>query len=298
MSLEGQAAPYNRRLLCFDFDGTVKPRTGPVAELDKQALRRCGEYGWVRVVVTGRSLYSFTLDWEPDLAIDYLIFSSGLGVAAWGPEGRGEIIKTGGFSQEQAQAVVLALAESAQGFFAHGGPSLTEGRLLFRPPRENNPDFQRRLASYRGLGPAVWPKAASIAAGFESARQYLGTFNQFLVMAALERAESLESLFRARLGNLVSIIKVSSPLGGPYRWLELMPPGVCKSAGASFLAGKLGLAGPHTIAFGNDYNDQDLLDWAGRAYITSDAPRELTKLYPARPPAGEGGLAKIIDENL
>jgi hydroxymethylpyrimidine pyrophosphatase-like HAD family hydrolase len=48
------------------------------------------------------------------------------------------------------------------------------------------------------------------------------------------------------------------------------------------------------VASGNDHNDRDLLAWAGRAFVTRDAPRDLVELYPTMLPAGEGGLAKAV----
>jgi 3-deoxy-D-manno-octulosonate 8-phosphate phosphatase KdsC-like HAD superfamily phosphatase len=50
------------------------------------------------------------------------------------------------------------------------------------------------------------------------------------------------------------------------------------------------------VALGNDYNDRELLDWAGTSFISSEAPNELISLYHLMPPAGFGPLAFVLDK--
>lgn len=283
------------RFLCFDFDGTIKPLDKPVAAADKEALKSKAGLSCVRVVATGRTVYSFEQDWEPGLDIDFLIFSSGLGICRWTPAGRGKVISTQAFSNLESEKALGVLTALKEGFFAHGLPP-DNHRCLYKLPQAENLDFQGRLQVYQDIGEKPWPQGSPADPwGFNKALDLMGGFSQFVVMVKTGQADSLQKHLEAKLKDL-SILRVTSPSGRDYRWLEILPPQVCKSQAADFLARKLNFSANKTIAFGNDYNDGDMLAWAHKAYITSDGPKELTAIYPRKPPAGSGGLARIIAE--
>ena len=72
-----------RRILITDLDGTLLNQERKVSPADRDALQRCPDHGIVRVVATGRNLYSAHKVLTPDFPIDYLIFSSGAGLVDW-----------------------------------------------------------------------------------------------------------------------------------------------------------------------------------------------------------------------
>ncbi|MCK7503730.1 MAG: HAD hydrolase family protein [Desulfobacterales bacterium] len=74
-------------LFVTDLDGTLLRSDRTFAAADLAALRRLGECGVVRVLATGRSLFSFEKVRTPDLPLDYLVFSTGAGLAEL-PSGR------------------------------------------------------------------------------------------------------------------------------------------------------------------------------------------------------------------
>lgn len=78
-----------------------------------------------------------------------------------------------------------------------------------------------------------------------------------------------------------SVILATSPLDHESAWVEVFPRGVCKSRSAQWLASRLGIEQKDVAAVGNDYNDQDLLEWAGQAFVVENAPG-----YEERVPGG------------
>jgi len=48
------------------------------------------------------------------------------------------------------------------------------------------------------------------------------------------------------------------------------------------------------MAIGNDYNDQDLLEWAGNAFVTANSPAKLKGLFRPVAANDEGGVAEAI----
>jgi hydroxymethylpyrimidine pyrophosphatase-like HAD family hydrolase len=98
-----------------------------------------------------------------------------------------------------------------------------------------------------------------------------------------------------RLSPGLSLIYSTSPMGDAALWLEIFPPGVSKGAAASRLAGSLGLSASDCLAIGNDYNDIDLLAWAGSAFLTADAAEALRPLYRPAPPSTAAPLAWLVE---
>jgi hydroxymethylpyrimidine pyrophosphatase-like HAD family hydrolase len=109
------------------------------------------------------------------------------------------------------------------------------------------------------------------------------------------------TIIRQRITEQVSELSTvicSSPYGDGSFWLEIYPPGVSKGQAANMLALSLGLTSDDAVALGNDYNDTDLLSWAGVAYMSIDSPPELKKLYKIMPRAGEGSLEFVLSRYL
>ena len=71
-------------MVITDLDGTLLNSGRIVSPENRRALERLGELGVVRVIATGRSLFSFNKVIERDFPVDYLLFSSGGGHPALG----------------------------------------------------------------------------------------------------------------------------------------------------------------------------------------------------------------------
>ena len=49
-------------------------------------------------------------------------------------------------------------------------------------------------------------------------------------------------------------------------------------------------------AFGDDFSDMGMLEWAGRALVMASAPDAVKALGEILPPAEEGGVAQALEE--
>ncbi len=264
-----------------DFDGTIKPERGPVCAADKAALRRLKEEGWFRVVATGRSLFAFAKIWEPDLELDALIFASGAGLCAWGPEGPGPLLRRRLIGPELLKTAMKAAIALGFGFFAYHAPP-DNHHFYYLRPADPPSGFEKRLEIYSGQ---AWPWPDDY---FQRSRR--AAISQIMMMVPAPLIEKAERDFR-RLAPGLSIIRSTSPFGDSCLWLEVFPPGVSKGRAGAQLAEEMGLTAEKTVALGNDYNDIDLLAWAGRSFVTADAPADVRSGHSIMPEAGEGGLA-------
>ncbi|MDX1435151.1 MAG: HAD hydrolase family protein, partial [Gammaproteobacteria bacterium] len=73
-------------MVVTDLDGTLLDSSARLGPVNRGALERLGEHGVLRVVATGRSLHSARLVIDRDFPIDYLVFSSGVGIVRWPEE--------------------------------------------------------------------------------------------------------------------------------------------------------------------------------------------------------------------
>jgi len=85
--------------------------------------------------------------------------------------------------------------------------------------------------------------------------------------------------------------------------LDLLPPGVSKGWALERLAARLGVERKETMAIGDNWNDVDMLEWAGQAVIMGNAARELRTMAKMRgwkqaPPNDEDGVAVVLEQML
>ncbi len=85
--------------------------------------------------------------------------------------------------------------------------------------------------------------------------------------------------------------------------LDLLPPGVSKGWALERLAKRLGVDRKETMAIGDNWNDVDMLEWAGQAVIMGNAAHELRTMAKMRgwkqaPPNDEDGVAVILEAEV
>ena len=71
------------KAIITDLDGTLLPRGGSISSGTLEAFRLAGNKGCIRIIATGRNLYSALKILPAGFPIDYLVFSSGAGTLRW-----------------------------------------------------------------------------------------------------------------------------------------------------------------------------------------------------------------------
>ncbi|HUN86231.1 MAG TPA: Cof-type HAD-IIB family hydrolase [Terracidiphilus sp.] len=85
--------------------------------------------------------------------------------------------------------------------------------------------------------------------------------------------------------------------------LDLVPPGVSKGWALARLAERLGVDRKETMAIGDNWNDLDMIEWAGQGVVMGNAARELRAMAKMRgwkqaPPNDEDGVAVVLERLL
>jgi len=263
-------------MVISDLDGTLYPRGGPFSSRDLQTLKSLSKEGIIRVIATGRSLYSLKKVIAPDFPIDYLIFSSGAGIMDW--RSKELLKKVESLKGTEVKKVALLLKRMDLDFMIHR-PIPENHFFTYYSFGRDNPDFESRCLIYRDFA----------APGSLPTRQ----FPPACQLLAIENVNHRESLYEEIKNKLkyLKVIRTTSPLNGRSIWIEIFPKTVSKGLAASWLAARLGRKADQVIALGNDYNDLDLLDWAGESYVVENSPAELKEHFSIITEAGR-------DENL
>ncbi len=267
-----------RAMLITDLDGTLLGSDGSLSRPDLDALCRLGDMGIVRVIATGRNLYSFGTVAGNDMPVDYVIFSTGAGVITY-PGGL--LIRKIHMDSGAVSSAVRIFMEFGLDFMVHQ-PIPDNHRFVYHDTGRDNPDFHRRLSRYSQFGHPLDHPFSDI-----------GAASQLLAVVNHDNSESVLSALRVQLAGY-SVIRSTSPLDGRSTWIEVFAPGVSKSRCAEWLSCRLKIDRKLVLAVGNDYNDLDLLEWAGTAFLVDNAPGLLKNRFASVPSHDHGGVARAI----
>jgi hypothetical protein len=271
-----------RRLFITDFDGTLARSDGTVDRADLLALEALGKSGILRVIATGRSLFSFQKAITYALPVDYLIFSTGAGVRC---QKDGHLLRKVDLAEDAVENAVRVLLDLGVDFMIHH-PIPENHRFVYHGCGTQNPDFAKRLAIYRDfslpfdLGGAAFGRAA-----------------QLLAVIPPDSGERVFESIRARLHGL-SVVRTTSPLDRRSVWIEMFASGVSKGRTAAWLAERFGIHRDGVLSIGNDYNDLDLLEWSGTSYVVSNAPEDLRSRFQSVASNDRCGVAEAVERWL
>jgi hydroxymethylpyrimidine pyrophosphatase-like HAD family hydrolase len=270
------------KIVFVDFDGTLKPTGGEVSQADIEAMAELGRRDIVRVVATGRGIFSFQRDYPQGLELDYLIYSSGLGQCAWIDGQAGPHTQSLSFTRRERDAALKACLEIKRGFYAFEPPPMCHHHVYHDP--EGYPPTQGYLDRLRSYSQYASPYKPG---------QNLALRSEFLITAPKAEMPEVKAKFESLCPGL-SLLCSSSPFGDQSMWLEIFPPNVNKGIAAKILTLGLNFKRQNTVALGNDFNDYELLDYAELGLVTSNGPDELKMLFPNAPAVTEHPLAWLV----
>ena len=147
LRIEAVDSPRNHfhAMVVSDLDGTLLRRDHTVSPTDLQTLVALGNEQVLRVIATGRSLYSARQVLPDAFPIEYLIFSSGAGVLDWRAK---TLVQKHTLSANEVERAVSALKALSADFMIHRPVPDNHYFVYYHSGREN-PDFAKRCEIYR-----------------------------------------------------------------------------------------------------------------------------------------------------
>jgi Cof subfamily protein (haloacid dehalogenase superfamily) len=280
------------RLVAIDMDGTLLPDfSAVVSERNQRALREAQQAGIVVAIATGRR-QAFT---APLLG--------GVGLRADTPLITSNGAVTRSFSGERIDITRLDPAV-ARGLC---GVLRGVGLMVFTLDEATKPDLVvEDIVKVKGrLAKWVESNRSSIAEVYPIENALGDDVDLIQGMAAGTIDEMIEAERRLKecaWAGQFECIRTAYP-GNDLSILDLLPKGVSKRSALERLANRLGIAREETMAIGDNWNDEAMLDWAGTAVLMGNATEELRNLAPQRgwlvgPTNSEDGVAVMLERAI
>jgi hydroxymethylpyrimidine pyrophosphatase-like HAD family hydrolase len=254
------------KIVFTDFDGTLFSSNRQISETDRNTLVQLGDSGIIRVIATGRSVFSINKIINIDFPIDYLIFSSGSGILEWKSK---KILLSHNLNNNEIIDLTKILRSNQVDFMIHD-PIPENHRFRFFQFSGDNPDFSRRCEIYK----EYTIQLTDIESLPLTACQFVGIINN-----DLEHYDKIRKSVLTSSGRRYEVIRTTSPLNGESIWVEIFPENVSKGNAARWLCNYLSINQSNTLGIGNDYNDLDLLYWTKFSFIANNSPKELQHLF-------------------
>ncbi|MDR3772676.1 MAG: HAD family hydrolase [Terracidiphilus sp.] len=277
------------RLVAIDMDGTLLPNFAQkISERTAQSLRAAQEAGITVAVATGRRT-AYTVPMLEGLGLQAdtpLITSNGAVIRTLG----GETIDRCHMEARVARALCGLLREFGAVVFTFDRPG--RGELVLENLEQAHGRISLWIEANRNAIEVVTPLENALPDGEDPIQGMVtGT------LANMRRAE--QELKTSEWAADCECVCTEYP-GRDLSILDLLPPGVSKGWALARLAGRLGVDRKETMAIGDNWNDVDMLEWAGQAVVMGNAAQELRTMAKMRgwkqaPPNDRDGVAQVLE---
>lgn len=240
------------RLIATDLDGTLLGPAGEVSARNVAALRLAREAGWFVVLATGRPPFMVDL-LMPALGavVTHGVMANGSFVATLPDQ---QVLRAMRFEIGLATGVVERLRAIDEGY---GFALATDAGFA------HERGFAERMPAPTPSAPVT--DVMHVADGATEAIKLMVFHHRY-------GAHELLALLPTILGHDVSVTHMGADC------VEVGVAGVDKADGLGFLCEQLGVDRSEVIAFGDEYNDHEMLAWAGHGVAMANAPEETKAL--------------------
>ncbi len=284
------------RLVAIDMDGTLLPNFAQkIGERTAQALRAAQEAGIAVAIATGRrTAYTVPMLEELGLRADTpLITSNGAVTRTLG----GEAIDRCHMEARVCRGLCGLLRDFGAVVFTFDRPG--RGELVLEELEQTHGRISLWIEANRNAIEVVKPLEDALLDDEDLGNHPI----QGMVTGTLGKMREAEKALRAsEWGSSCECVCTEYP-ARDLSILDLLPPGVSKGWALERLAGRLGVDRKETMAIGDNWNDVDMLEWAGQGVMMGNAAQELRTMAKMRgwkqaPPNDQEGVAVVLEAAL
>jgi HAD superfamily hydrolase (TIGR01484 family) len=276
-------------LVAIDMDGTLLPTFAKeISPRTLRALKAAQEAGITVAIATGRrTAYTAPLLEGLGLRADMpLITSNGAVIRTLG----GDAIDRCCMASRVARGLCGLLRPFGAMVFTFDRPG--RGELVLEDLEQAHGRIALWVEANRNAIEVVKPLEDALRDGEDPI--------QGMVTGNLGKMREAEKVLRASLlAGSCECIKTEYP-GRDLSILDLLPPGVSKGSALERLAARLGVDRKETMAIGDNWNDVNMLEWAGQGVMMGNAAVELRTMAKMRgwkqaPPNDQDGVAVVLE---
>ena len=277
------------RLAAIDVDGTLLPTFArEISPRNVRALRAAQQAGIAVAIATGRrTAYTAPLVEGRGLRSDMpLITSNGAVTRTLG----GESLDRCQLQSQVARGLCGLLRPFGALIFTFDQPG--RGALVLEDMKEATGRIALWVEANRQAIEEVTPLEDALRDGEDPI--------QGMVAGSLDQMrEAEEALKTSPWNGLCECVKTEYP-GRDLSILDLLAPGVSKGWALERLAARLGIDRTETMAIGDNWNDVEMLEWAGQGVLMGNAVPELRAMAKRRgwqqvPSNDQDGVAVALE---
>ncbi len=277
------------RLVAIDMDGTLLATFAQrVSRRNAQAVRAAQEAGITVVIATGRrTAYTTPLLDGVGLRADTPLITS-----------NGAVIRTLGGDPIDHCRLQAKVARELCGLLRPFGTlvftfdRIGKGELVLEDLEQAHSRIEMWVEANRHAIEVVRPLECALMDGEDPI--------QGMVTGTLDKMKQAEAaLKQSEWHALCECVRTEYP-ARDLSILDLLPPGVSKGWALGRVAASLGIDRKEVMAIGDNWNDVEMLEWAGQAVLMGNAAHELkikAKLrgWKQAPPNDEDGVAVVLE---
>ncbi len=280
------------RLVAIDVDGTLLATFArEISRRTAQAVRAAQAAGITVAIATGRrTAYTTPL-------------LDGLGLRADTPliTSNGAVTRTLGGDSVDACHLQARVARELCGILRPFGTLVFtfdrpgKGELVLEDLEQAHSRIEKWVEANRSAIEVVQPLERALPDGEDPI--------QGMVTGTLDKMKQAEAaLKQSPWHSFCECVRTEYP-ARDLSILDLLPPGVSKGWALQRLAGRLGVDRKETMAIGDNWNDVDMLEWAGQAVLMGNASQELKGMAKMRGwkqarPNDEDGVAVVLEAQV
>jgi Cof subfamily protein (haloacid dehalogenase superfamily) len=280
------------RLVAIDMDGTLLPALSQtVSERTGQSLLATQAAGITVAIATGRRVaYTVPLIEGLGLRADTpLITSNGAVTCTLG----GESIDCCHMNARVARGICGVLRRFGTVVFTFDRPG--RGELVLEDLSQAHGRIALWVEANRNAIEVVKPLELALADGEDPI--------QGMAAGSIEQMRAAEKALKASEWSADCGSARTEYPARDLSILDLLPPGVSKGSALERLAARLGVDRKETMAIGDNWNDQGMLEWAGQGIVMANAAAELRTMAKMRgwkqaPSSDDDGVAVILEAAL
>jgi Cof subfamily protein (haloacid dehalogenase superfamily) len=280
------------RLVAIDMDGTLLPNyEQAVTRRTHQALRAAQQAGVTVAIATGRRM-AYTLPLLEGLGLRAdtpLITSNGAVIRTLD----GQLIDRCHMEARVARGLCALLRPFGAVVFTFDRPGRAE--LVLEDLEQVHGRIALWVETNRNAIEVIKPLELALIDGEDPI--------QGMVAGYVSRMKEAEQALKAsEWSSSCESVRTEYP-ARDVCILDLLPRGISKGWALKDLAGRLGISRSETMAIGDNWNDVDMLEWAGQAIIMGNASSELRTMaktlgWKQAPPNDQDGVAQVLEAAL
>jgi len=277
------------RLVAIDMDGTLLPTfSQTISRRNAEALRAAQRAGITVAVATGRrTAYTAPLLEGLGLRADMPLITS-----------NGAVTRTLGGDPLDRSHLDARVARELCGLLRPFGTlvftfdMVGRGELVLEDFEQAHQRIALWVEANRNAIEVIQPLEKALENGNDPI--------QGMVTGGLEKMRQAEKVLKgSKWSKSCEAVRTEYP-SRDLSIVDLLPPGVSKGWALERLARRLGIDRKETMAIGDNWNDVNMLEWAGQAVLMGNAAQDLRVLartsgWKQAPPNDEDGVAVTLE---